>query len=284
MSRTVYVNGEFVAEENATISIFDRGFLFADAVYEVSSVIDGKLLDNARHLARLHRSLGELKIPAPDTDENILRVQKELIQRNSLTEGAVYLQVTRGAAERDFAFPKNAQPGIVMFTQAKQLRDSPQAKNGIAIATMPDIRWKRRDIKTVGLLAQSMAKQAALDAGAVDAWMVEDGFVTEGSSNNAFIVDKNGTIITRQLGNDILHGITRASILKLTEAENIKLEERAFTVAEALQAQEAFITSASTFVWPVISIDGHSIGDGKPGPVAGRLRELYIDTALQAAE
>ncbi|OED35544.1 D-amino acid aminotransferase [Chromatiales bacterium (ex Bugula neritina AB1)] len=283
MSRTVYVNGEFVAEENAQISVFDRGFLFADAVYEVSSVIEGKLLDNDRHLARLRRSLGELNIPSPASDETITGVQKELIKRNELVEGAVYMQVTRGAADRDFAFPANAVPGMVLFTQAKQLRDSPQARDGIAVVTMPDIRWKRRDIKTVGLLAQSMAKQAALDAGATDAWMVEDGFVTEGSSNNAFIVDKNGCIITRQLGNDILHGITRASVLKLTQQHNIALEERAFTVAEALDAQEAFLTSASTFVWPVISIDGHPIGDGKPGAVAGRLRELYIETALQGA-
>ncbi len=283
MSRIVYVNGEYLAEADAKVSVFDRGFLFADAVYEVSSVIDGKLLDNAGHLARLHRSLGELKIAAPATDEEIVNVQKELIKRNSLQEGAVYLQVTRGVADRDFGFPADAVPGMVLFTQPKLLRDSPQAREGIAVVTVPDIRWQRRDIKTVGLLAQSLAKQTALDAGANDAWMVEDGYVTEGSSNNAFIVDSEDRIITRPLSKDILHGITRASIIKLTESDGIELLERPFTVEEATAAKEAFITSASTFVWPVISIDGVSIGTGKPGPVAARLRELYLQTALQQA-
>lgn len=283
MSRIVYVNGEFLAEADAKISVFDRGFLFADAVYEVSSVIDGKLLENVGHLARLHRSLSELKIDAPASDEVIVGVQKELIKLNDLQEGAVYLQVTRGAADRDFGFPADAVPGIVMFTQAKQLRNSVQARDGITVVTVPDIRWKRRDIKTVGLLAQSLAKQAAIEAGANDAWMVEDGFVTEGSSNNAFIVDSENRIVTRQLSNDILHGITRASIIKLTQADGIELLERPFTVEEATLAKEAFITSATTFVWPVVSIDGVAIGTGKPGPVATRLRELYLETALQHA-
>ncbi len=284
MTRTVYVNGAFVPEDEAKISVFDRGFLFSDGVYEVSTVVHGKLLDNPAHLARLRRSMSELNLPSPATDEEIVAAQKTLIEQNALEEGAVYLQVSRGAADRDFAFPANPKPSLVMFTQPKNLLHAPQVSEGIKIVSVPDIRWKRRDIKTVSLLAQSLAKQAALDAGANDAWMVEDGYVTEGSSNNAFIVDQNGTLITRQLGNEILPGITRASVLRLTEIESIKLEERAFTIAEACAAQEAFITSATTFVWPVVSIDGHTVGDGKPGPVAGKLRELYIETALARAD
>ena len=280
MSRTVYVNGEFVAEENARISVFDRGFLFADSVYEVSSVLDGQLIDNEGHLKRLHRSLSELGMRAPASDEDIVSAQMELLKRNKLQEGAVYLQATRGTAERDFAIPMDSTPGLVMFTQEKNLRNPPQVKNGISVVSVPDIRWKRRDIKTTGLLAQSLAKQTAADAGADDAWMVEEGFVTEGSSNNAFIVDADGKIITRQLGNEILPGITRSAVLSLVESDNIEFEERSFTIAEAQVAREAFVTSATTFVWPVVSIDGVSIGDGKPGPVASRLREVYVQTAL----
>ena len=280
MSRTVYVNGEFVAEENAKISVFDRGFLFADSVYEVSSVLDGQLIDNEGHLKRLHRSLSELGMRAPASDEDIVSAQMELLKRNKLQEGAVYLQATRGTAERDFAIPGDSTPGLVMFTQEKNLRNPPQVKNGISVVSVPDIRWKRRDIKTTGLLAQSLAKQTAADAGADDAWMVEEGFVTEGSSNNAFIVDADGKIITRQLGNEILPGITRSAVLSLVESDNIEFEERSFTIAEAQVAREAFVTSATTFVWPVVAIDGVSIGDGKPGPVASRLREVYVQTAL----
>ena len=283
MSRIVYVNGEFVAEENAVISVFDRGFLFADAVYEVSSVLQGKLIDNAAHIKRLHRSLNELSIAAPLSDDEIHHVQNELIKRNNLVEGMVYLQVTRGSADRDFPFPADTKPGIVMFSQAKNLTDAPQAQQGISVISVADIRWKRRDIKTVGLLAQVLAKQAAVEAGVADAWMIEDGYVTEGSSNNAFIVDAEGKLITRHLGNEILHGITRASVLETVEKENIVFEERAFTLDEALNASEAFITSASTFVWPVVNIDGKSIGNGKPGSLAPRLREIYIRNALALA-
>ncbi len=283
MSRTVYVNGKYVAEEDASISIFDRGFLFADGVYEVTSVVEGKLLDNVGHLARLRRSLAELGIASPATDEEIVEIQKQLIVRNGLQEGGIYLQVTRGTADRDFAFSANMQPSMVLFTQARNQRNAPQATTGISVISVPDIRWRRRDIKTVGLLAQSLAKQQALDAGANDAWMVEDGFVTEGSSNNAFIVDTHGTIVTRHLGNEILHGITRAAVLSLVESEGIKLEERPFTLEEAYAATEAFATSASTFVWPVVKIDDHVIGDGVPGPVAVKLREIYIETALARA-
>lgn len=284
MGRIVYVNGEFLPEEDAKISVFDRAFLFADGVYEVSSVIDGKLVDNAAHLKRLRRSLDELGMPRPAGDDEIARIQKEIVARNHVVEGTVYLQVTRGAADRDFAFPKDAKPGLVVFSQARPVLDTPAARNGISVITVPDIRWKRRDIKTVGLLPASMAKQQAIEAGANDAWMVEDGYVTEGSSNNAYIVTADGTVVTRHLGNEILHGITRAAVLRLSDEHGVAVEERAFTVDEALAAKEAFITSASTFVLPVVRIDGHAIGDGTPGPVAKRLRELYIERARETAE
>jgi len=283
MSRIVYVNGNYVEEQNAVVSVFDRGFLFADAVYEVSSVLDGNLIDNSAHLKRLRRSLGELSMASPATDEEILTIQHELIDRNNLQEGLIYLQVTRGCADRDFPFPADAVPGLVMFSQVKKIIDAPQARDGISIISLPDIRWKRRDIKSVGLLAQVLAKQAAVDAGVTDAWMIEDGYVTEGSSNNAFIVDAEGKLITRQLGDQILPGITRASVLELVEKENIVLEERPFTLDEVKAAREAFITSAPTLVWPVVNIDGHVIGDGKPGALAPKLREYYIKNSLARA-
>jgi D-alanine transaminase len=282
MSRIVYVNGTYLPEEEARISVFDRGFLFADGVYEVTSVLHGKLIDNQGHLVRLHRSLGELDMAAPASDEDIEAIQKTLVERNGVVEGLVYLQVTRGAADRDFAYPKDASPSLVMFTQAKNVVANPQADTGIAVVTVDDIRWKRRDIKSVGLLAPCMAKMQAKAAGADDAWMVEEGYVTEGSSNNAFIVNAEGTLITRQLGNEILAGITRAAVLRLAGEQSLKLEERPFSVEEAINAREAFITSATTFVLPVIAIDGNRIGDGRPGGVTRRLRQLYIETALDS--
>lgn len=281
MSRIVYVNGEYLPEEEAKISVFDRGFLFADGVYEVSSVLHGRLIDNPGHLARLHRSLSELEMDAPADDHEIEAIQKSLVERNGVDQGLVYLQVTRGAADRDFAYPEGVKPSLVMFTQSKNLLQSPQAERGISVITTEDIRWKRRDIKTVGLLAPSMAKMIAKRAGADDAWMVEEGKVTEGSSNNAYIVTADGTLVTRHLGNEILAGITRRAVLELARTSNLKIDERAFTVQEALDATEAFITSATTFVMPVVSIDGQPVGDGRPGPVTRRLRELYISTALQ---
>jgi D-alanine transaminase len=281
MSRIVYVNREYLAEEDAKISVFDRGFLFADAVYEVSAVLKGKLVDNDAHLKRLARSLGELKMTPPATGEEIEAIQMELIRRNSIDEGVIYLQATRGAADRDFAFPKNATPSLVMFTQKKSLSQNPSADVGISVITVPDIRWKRRDIKTVGLLPASMAKQAALDAGANDAWFVEDGFVNEGSSNNAFIVTHDGKIVTRHLGTEILHGITRKSVMELAKRENLEIEERPFTPEEAAEAREAFSTSASAFVMPVVKIDGHVLGNGVPGPVSEKMRKLYVEMAMK---
>ena len=277
MSRIVYVNGRFVPESEASVSIFDRGFLFADGVYEVAAVLDRGLVDNAAHLARLERSLGALGMVSPVTPEEIVRVQKALIARNGLDEGLVYLQITRGPAERDFAWPAEPKPTLVMFTQKKPIIANPLVTHGLAVVTVPDLRWARRDLKTVGLLAASMAKQAALDAGADDAWMVEDGFVTEGSSNNACIVTGDGAVVTRHLGNEILHGITRAAVLRLSREHGVAVEERAFTVEEAKRAAEAFVTSASVFVLPVVRIDGETIGDGRPGAVTARLREIYLE-------
>lgn len=283
MSRIVYVNGEYVPEAEAKVSVFDRGFLFADGVYEVSSVLRGKLIDNEGHMVRLHRSMDELEMQAPASDADIIAAQEELIKRNNVEEGLVYLQVTRGAADRDFAYPSADTPStLVMFTQHKSLIDSPQAKNGIKIASIPDIRWKRRDIKTVGLLAPSMGKMQAKKAGADDAWMVENGHVTEGTSNNAYIITNDNVLVTRHVGNEILNGITRRAVLKLAERTNLTIEERAFTMDEAYAAKEAFVTSATTFVWPVVEMDGKPVADGKPGEFAAQLRELYIEEALGA--
>ncbi len=283
MSRIVYVNGEYLPEEEAKVSVFDRGFLFADGVYEVTSVLDGKLIDFDGHAKRLERSLGELEMESPVTAEALLEIHRELVARNGIDEGLVYLQITRGAADRDFAYPEAAEPTIVLFTQAKPgLADSAASRKGIKVISIPDIRWGRRDIKTVQLLYPSMGKMAAKKAGADDAWMIEDGEVTEGTSNNAYIV-KGRTIVTRHLGTEILHGITRAAVLRFAREAQMEVEERAFTIEEAKSADEAFITSASSFVMPVVEIDGQSLGTGAPGPVATRLREIYLDEMRKAA-
>jgi D-alanine transaminase len=284
MSRIVYVNGEFVPEEDARISVFDRGFLFADGIYEVSSVLNRTLIDNDRHLARLRRSMAELDMPSPATDAEIVEIQKTLIERNDLDEGLVYMQITRGAADRDFLYPADPKPSLVMFTQAKSVAENPAADVGLSVITVPDIRWGRRDIKTVGLLPASMAKMAAKNAGADDAWMVdEDGMITEGSSNNAYIVTADNVVITRHLSQDILHGITRRAVIDQAEKSQIRVEERPFSVEEARAAREAFITSASNLVMPVVRIDGHDIGDGRPGPIARSLRRHYIEAARTEA-
>ena len=279
MSRIVYVNGDYLPEEEAKISVFDRGFLMADGVYEVTAVLGGKLVDYAGHLARLHRSLAELRMASPVSDDELLAIHRELVAKNGIDEGLIYLQVTRGAADRDFVWPEGVTPSLVMFTQARELVDTASARNGIKVASQPEMRWARRDIKTVQLLYPSLAKMNAKAQGADDAWLVEDGFVTEGSSNNAYIVTKDGTIVTRSLSNDILHGITRASVMKLAAEAQLKVVERPFTIAEAQDAAEAFSTSASAFVAPVVEIDGVTLGDGKPGPVARRLREIYLANA-----
>ncbi|MEL7301003.1 MAG: D-amino-acid transaminase [Pseudomonadota bacterium] len=284
MSRTVFVNGAFLPEEEATVSVFDRGFLFADGVYEVTSVLGGKLIDFEGHALRLERSLAELGMDMPMDAETLLDVHRELVRRNEIDEGLVYLQVTRGAADRDFAYPPADTPQtVVLFTQAKPgLAKAPAAETGIRVISIEDQRWGRRDIKTVQLLYPSMGKMMAKAAGADDAWMVQEGAVTEGTSNNAYIV-KGNKIITRHLSNDILHGITRAAVLRFAREAQMTVEERAFTIEEAQGADEAFVTSASTFVMPVVEIDGAPVGEGKPGRIARRLREIYLDESLKAA-
>ena len=284
--RTVYVNGDYVLENEAKISIFDRGFLMADGVYEVTSVLDGKLIDFDGHAKRLERSLSELDMAAPISMDDLLSVHRELVAKNEITDGLVYLQITRGApADRDFAFPdpETTPSSIVLFTQNKLgLADSPAAQKGMKIISIEDVRWGRRDIKTVQLLYPSMGKMMAKKAGADDAWMVQDGHVTEGTSNNAYIV-KGNTIITRPVSNEILHGITRAAVLRFAKEAQMVVEERLFTIDEAKEADEAFITSASTFVMPVVEIDGATLGDGTPGRVAPRLREIYLEESRKRA-
>ncbi len=276
MSRIVYVNGKYLPEEAATIPVFDRGFLFADGIYEVTAVLDGRLVDFPGHLARLHRSRNALGIPAPATDEAIEAIHRELVARNALREGLIYLQITRGPADRDFLFPPEPRPSLVAFTQAHPLVETEAARKGIRIVTLPDLRWAQRDIKTVQLLAASLARMQARDSGADDAWMVEHGFVTEGTSANAWIVRADGTIVTRDLSAAILHGITRTAVLVCARDRGLTIAERPFTPEEAREAAEAFVTAAASFVTPVIAIDGKPIGDGIPGPVTTRLREIYI--------
>ncbi|SFE75920.1 D-alanine transaminase [Sulfitobacter brevis] len=283
--RTVYVNGDYLPETEAKVSIFDRGFLMADGVYEVTSVLDGKLIDFDGHAVRLQRSLEALEMRNPISKDDLLEVHRELVRANEITEGLIYLQITRGSdGDRDFAYPApETEPTIVLFTQNKPgLADNPVAKKGIKIISIEDIRWGRRDIKTVQLLYPSMGKMMAKKAGCDDAWMVEEGFVTEGTSNNAYIV-KDNKIITRALSNDILHGITRAAVLRFANEAQMVVEERNFTIDEAQQADEAFTTSASAFVMPVVEIDGVALGDGTPGRVAPRLREIYLDEMRKAA-
>lgn len=279
MSRIVFLNGSFLPIEEAKVPFMDRGFLFGDGVYEGIAVLGGHLVDNEAHLDRLERSLREVRIPNPYTKAEWTKLEEELVRRNDLTEGFIYFQVTRGVAERDFMFPENATPTVAMFTQAKSIVNSPAAETGIAVITVPDMRWKRRDIKSINLLAQVLAKQAAKEAGAQEAWMVEGGFVTEGGSSSGFIVTKEGRIIVRPLSHAILPGITRQSLLSLSQESGIELEERLFTVEEAYDAAEAFLTSASNFVLPIVSIDGRTIGNGKPGPITKKLREIYIRMA-----
>ncbi len=281
--RIVYVDGHYCPESQGKVSIFDRGYLFADAIYEVTCVIGGKLVDFDGHMARLARSLKELDMPTPMSAQELLAIHRKLVADNKVDEGLIYMQISRGNADRDFNFPsKDTPPVVVMFTQARPVLESPLAKRGLKVITLPDIRWGRRDIKTVQLFYPSMVKNAAYEAGADDAWLVQDGFVTEASSANAYIVTRDGKIVTRGLSSDILHGITRNAVLGFADEAGYLLEERPFTVAEALEAQEAFITSATSFVTSVLSIDGHVIGEGVVGPVSKRLRDVYIEKAVSA--
>lgn len=283
MSRIVFLNGSFLPIEDAKVPFMDRGFMFGDGVYEGVGIVDGRLIDNEGHLERLERSLMEVRIPNPYTRAEWTHLQEELARRNGMNEGFIYFQVTRGVAERDFTFPENATPTVAMFTQAKAIVNAPAAETGIAVITVPDLRWKRRDIKSISLLAQVLAKQAAKEAGAQETWMVEDGYVTEGGASSAFIVTRQGRVVVRPLSNAILPGITRKSLLALSSEAGIALEERMFTVEEAYEAAEAFLTSASNFVLPVVMIDGRLVGDGKPGPITRKLREIYIRMATSVA-
>ena len=284
MEQIAYVNGSFVPLSEAKVSVLDRGFLFADGIYEVAAVLDGKLIDNASHLARLERSVGEIALALPETTARIEEIQKELVKRNDLINGMVYLEVTRGADKsRDFAFPNGVKPTLIMFTSVKNIVDAASAKTGIDVITVPDIRWVRRDIKSVALLAQVLAKQAAAEAGAAEAWMIEDGKVTEGASSSAFILTQDNVIVTRQNGSEILPGCTRKAVVKLAGEHQLRVEERAFSIDEALAAKEAFITSATVFVQAVVRIDGKKVADGKPGPMTNRLREIYVDFAKATA-
>jgi D-alanine transaminase len=284
MSRIVYVNGEYLPEQDAKVSIFDRGFLFSDAVYEVTAVLNGKLLENEGHLSRLMRSCAELQLRLPVTATELENIQNELIALNQLREGALYLQLTRGCSgDREFDYPPtHVTPTLVLFTQSRPVINSVKAQTGISVVSVEDIRWGRRDIKTVGLLAPCMAKEYAHSQGADDAFLVEDGMVTEGSACNAWIVTRAGVLVTRPLSNRILHGITRKSLLLLAKNHGIPFEERAFSLEEVYSASEAFISSATSFIWPVVNIDGKPVGEGVPGPVTQALRKIYIDMALQA--
>jgi D-alanine transaminase len=284
LDQIAYVNGSFVPLTEAKVSILDRGFLFADGIYEVAAVLDGRLVDSASHLARLARSVGEISLELPETLERIQEIQKELVARNYLVNGMVYLEITRGADKgRDFAFPKGVRPTLIMFTTVKDIVNAPAAKTGIGVITVPDLRWTRRDIKSVALLAQVLAKQAAAEAGAGEAWMIEDGKVTEGGSSSAFILTQDDVLVTRQNSSAILPGCTRKAVVALAEERQLRVEERAFSVEEALAAKEVFITSATLFVQPVVSIDGKTVGNGKPGPMTNRLREIYVDFARATA-
>jgi len=279
MERIAWLNGDFVPLADAKVSARDRGFLFADGIYEFTAVLDGRLVDSAAHLARFERSAAglDLRLPIPITE--IEAAQRELIARNALDQGGLYFQLTGGPAERDFLAP-STEPTLFMFTQAADIVDRPTAKTGIAVKTIPDPRWARRDIKSIMLLGQILAKREAAAAGAQEAWLVDDrGFVTEGASSSALIVTDDNVLVTRPNSQAILPGCTRKAVLAIAERDGVTVEERLFTVAEALSAREAILTSASNFVLPVVRIDDSPIGDGTPGAIARRLRELYIEAA-----
>ena len=281
MSRIAYVNGQYLPEADAKVSIFDRGFLFADGVYEVTPIVNGRLVDYDAHIERLDRSLKELRMAWPCTAAELRAMHEELVKRNALREGIIYMQVTRGVADRQFNFPKEAKSSLVAFPQVMVLVDNPNARTGVKVVTTPDIRWLRRDIKSVMLLAPVLGKQEAYEKGASEGWMVEDGFVTEGTSSNAYIV-KDNTVITRPLSNRILAGCTRRALFRLAREHGVKIEERAFTPDEACAADEAFLTSASQFVMPIVEIDGKRVGGGQPGPITRKLRDYFMEEVQSA--
>jgi D-alanine transaminase len=280
MARFAYVNGRFVHHAHAMIHVEDRGYQFADGVYEVITLIEGGFIDEDGHLARLRRSLGELRIAPPLAEGPLRLVMRELVRRNGVRNGLLYLQATRGVAPRDFKFPTAPKSALVMTTRRSGPALAAAEAKPVAVVTAPDQRWARRDIKTTGLLAQVLAKQKAAESGAFETWMVDgDGFVTEGASSNAWIVTRDGTLVTRQADPSILSGVTGNSIENLAQELGIRIERRAFTVAEALNAKEAFLTSATTFCLPIGLIDGRPIGNGDPDGITAQLRRAYLDYA-----
>ncbi len=284
MSRVAYVNGRFAPHGEAAVHIEDRGFQFADGVYEVIAVVGGHLVDEELHLERLHRSLAELRIAPPLGDRALGIVIREVVRRNGVDTGIAYLQVTRGAAPREHAFPKAAKPTLVVTSRRSHPPDLRLAQDGVAVITIPDLRWQRCDIKSVALLPNVLGKQQAKEAGAYEAWQVDrDGQVTEGTSSNAWIVTADGAVVTRAADHAILNGVTRLAVLDIIRREGYRLVERPFTVAEAKAAREAFLTSTTADLLPVVRIDGAAVGEGRPGPLAARLRAAYLAHAAAAA-
>ena len=277
MNKQVYVNGKYFDKNDAVVSVFDRGFLFADSVYEVTAVIKGLLVDWKAHFSRLKNSLKEINLELNIQEKEIFSIQKNLIDKNKIKEGLVYIQVTRGIGERDFNFSETQfKPTIVIFTQEKKILNTVKAKEGIKIVTCEEERWKRRDIKTTQLLASSMAKSEASKIGKDDCWFIEEGYITEGSSSNAFIINDNNEVITRELSHNLLGGITRSLLLHFCKKNNMKFRESKFTELEAKAAREAFITSATNFVVPVIEIDGNKVGTGVVGSYVKEIQKLYL--------
>ncbi len=278
MSRIAYVNGRYVPHRHAQVHVEDRGFQFADAVYEVIAIRRGAFIDEDRHLARLARSRDALKLAAPMSDAALKLVLGETVRRNGIADGIVYLQVTRGAAPRDFAFPAQARPSLVVTARRMRIADPRLIAKGIAVITVPDIRWKRPDIKSVSLLPNALAKQQAKEAGAYEAWQVDaQGNVTEGTSSNAWIVTDQNEVVTRKADSSILNGVTRMGVFDILARDGLRLVERPFSVAEAKAAREAMLTSATNGVLPVVAIDGAPVGEGKPGPLALKLAAAYHD-------
>jgi D-alanine transaminase len=283
MSRIAYVAGQYLPHRQAAVHIEDRGFQFADGVYEVIAVVDGHLVDEERHLKRLNRSLAELRIAAPMADASLKVVIREVVRRNNVGTGIVYLQVTRGAAPREHAFPKSAKPTLVVTSRRVRPPDPKLGENGIAVITIPDIRWQRCDIKSVALIPNVLGKQQAREAGAYEAWQVDgEGWITEGTSTNAWIVTADSTVVTRAADTAILNGVTRAAVFDIIERAGYRLVERPFTVAEAREAREAFLTSTTADLLPVVRIDGAPVAEGKPGPLAQQLRAAYFAHAATA--
>jgi D-alanine transaminase len=284
MSRIAYVNGRYQPHKTAAVHIEDRGYQFADGIYEVVPVQRGKLIDEDLHLDRMDFSLGELEIAAPMERRALKLVLREVLRRNGIDRGILYLQVTRGVAPRDHKFPVMARPALVIT--AKRLKPVPARylEEGVGVITLPDLRWKRCDIKTIALLPNVLGKQRAAEEGAYEAWQIDpEGHVTEGTSTNAWIVTKDRKIVTRPLGHEILPGVTRKALLELLQATDFTLEERSFTLDEALAAAEAFLTSSSVYLLPITSIDGKKVAKGKPGEFSKRLRQLYLDHAERQA-